>query len=1617
MSEFKKKLGKRVLKIAGRTIAVIVLAFFALVASLYIPAVQDYLVPLVLDRISSPDGMQIEAGHFRLKFPLDLSLADVLVKQKGDTMLMAGSVDVDIALIPLFSGKIDVNKVDLLDVYFKTGAPDSTLYLRAYVDSAVIGSADILLSDSSVDLDRLTLSGGRIDMSVKPDTAPPTPSTPVDWNIHAALLQLRNVDVAVSMASTGDSIAVNLGTLDVSESDVDLSSHNVAVDRIQIRELDASLVTPARPLEQPNVPQYPSLDTIPWTIALTHIDVDSSTATYRKSDAIPRSGFDMDYISVSRLKIAVDSFYNRGPQMRIPIAEVSALERSGIPIDFSGLFEMTSDRLSATGFTIKTTASDIALDAVYGLGNPDPSEAPLNVDMRASVSVADMQKLFPSMREALAQLPLNRRIALSADVSGTLDDIDVKHIQADIPGHLSMALSGHVANLTDPDNIDGKLSITGNLRDPGFVKTAVLDKSTRRSVDIPPMTLSGNVKMRKTLISGCLSAATSSGNLALDASWNGTGDAYYVDLKTEDFPVNAFLPQMGVGRVTAAVGATGRGFDFFSSKTVLDADIDATRVVYNNRDIRDISVKAQLSGGNAEVSVQSRTTAADLRFDASGNLSGHTYHWTVDADIASLDLQAIGMSDSVFNLSTSFSGQASFAPRENVVEADMSIRSLDLIMGTSYFNGRSIDLSLSASDSITKATVINHDLNLVFESPSMPDSVIARLSRTGEIVSDALTHRMIDVTALQHELPQFELAVDVGTDNIVSKYLASGGTTFSHARLKASNDSLINISASIDSLTSGSTHFDRIDFEANQHGKYLRYRAIIDNKPGTMDNFARVQINGYIADDKVSAFLKQQNISGETGYSVGGMIAMTDSTISFKFVPFKPVIGYKEWTVNPDNFIRVNTLHRHIDANLRMESAESSLHLYTEHDSLRHSSGQEDLIAKISNIKISDWIAVNPYAPPMKGDLSADMRFSLDSAAINGSGNVSLRDFTYGKKRVGTLDVGIDLTTRKNGLIYAVTSLTVDGDSVMKANGVLNDSTAVSPFLLDMDLTRFPLSVANPFLQGSATLGGYLTGKMDVTGSLSAPRFDGYLTFDSATAKISMLGTTFRFSDEKIPVDSNMVTFKNYHIYGVNENPLTIDGAVDMRRLSDIGIDLSLNAREWQVVGSEKKKGADVYGKAYLSLDATAKGTLNFLKVDASVTVLPQTNVTYIIPDATSQLTSRSNSDMVKFVNFADTIQVIESDSIIPPSGMALDLTALLNIAQGSTVSVDLSTDGKNKVQLKSQGTLDYSLSYMGDSRFTGRLNINGGFVRYTPPFMSEKLFDFQEGSSVGFNGNMMNPTLNIHAVDKIKANVTQEGQNSRLISFDVALNVTGTLNEMNVAFDLSTTDDVTVQNELQSMSAEQRANQAMNLLLYNVYTGPGTKGNASLSGNPLYSFLESKLNSWVANNVKGVDISFGIDQYDRTIDGSSSTTTSYSYKVSKTLFDDRIKIVVGGNYSTDANSDENLSQNLINDISFEYMLNRSGSMYVRLFRHTGYESILEGEVTQTGVGFVYKRKLRSLRDLFRFGRRKGNIPVLPSQGTIENQGEGPAENQEGPGPGIVVESTTAVKDDHDQKD
>ncbi len=1522
--------------------------------------------------------MTVKVEHLRLKFPLNVDVRGLEVLQKGDTMLIASEAQVNVSVFPLLTGNINASDIELRDIYFKLGTPDSASYIRARVNSVSVKDVALELSNQHVAVDNITVAGGDIKMTLRNDSIPepPTPATPTYWKIVAGQIALGKIDFEMTTVETGDTIRSGLDDFKMINGAIDLGNHTLNVDDIIIDGVAARYIIGTNFDESRVVEELPTdtimSDTIPWAIAIQHLKLDNGKVTYATAGAIPQQGFDTQYIDIDRLIVDVDSFYNRGADMRVPIKELMVSERSGLHLFGAGVFSMNSQSIEADNFNFRTLASTIQVDAEYGLTSVD---APLFVSLRADIDPIDMMTTFPTLKQSIAMLPQHRKIEVNVNASGSLTDLQIENTRLAMRNYFDVQLVGEVRNVLDFNNALGHLAITGDFNDINFIKPTPVEAQLGKTEKMPPLRLAGAVDIASGSVLTNLNAVTAGGDLALDGKCNLQAEGYEIALNAEEFPVGSFLPGLGVNDVTAKIEARGRGVDIFSRRTLLTAKVDAISVDYRGHSLHDMNVNAIIADGVADINLTSDNDVIDGNMTASGNLVGEDYEWSMIGDFRNVNLYALGVMDTISNVATSMSANVKKSAISNDLIAGIELHHVKAVLGNASYGLKDFNVDYIGSDSTSQLYVDNQDMTLKFSAPMLIDSVASNFATAFSLIEPMIESRKLEVDVLQQRLPEFNFEVEAGERNALHDYLLSSGMKFRTLSFNAKNDSIINIAAKVDGFESGTTRLDKVDFVAKQEGPRLNYVLKIDNEPGTIDDLAHVVGSGFIGGDKIMLSLNQQNIQKQTGYKLGAFVEFSDTTMKFRLDPTDPIIGYRQWQVNPDNGITFNTNTYHLDANLLMTNNDSRLHIYTRHDSIQGYKHQENINVDISKIQIAEWITLSPYASPMKGELSADLQFALLPGSLNGEGTVTLADFIYAKRRVGTLDLDFDVATSKSGIMTAKTGLKVDGREVMRATGALNDTTLTEPVKLDFALTRLPMTIANPFLGKSANLSGYLSGNMDIIGSVSEPIFNGYLDFDSATVKLAMLGSTFKFSEEKIPIDSNVIYFNDYSIYGINENPLEINGKVDMRSLSNVKLDLKLLADNMQIVGNDKRRGSDVYGKAFVSVDAKAQGDMNYLNAFAKVSVKEGTNVTYVMPDASTSLASQSTGDMVQFVNFTDTTTTIVGDSL-PSLGMVVNLDALLNVEEGAVIGVDLSANGQDRVQVQSNGSIDFSINPLGDTRATGRLNITGGYVRYSPPLMSEKMFEFRDGSYVALNGNIANPIVNVSAVDVVKANVTQEGQNSRLINFDVILRVNGTLSEMDVAFDLDTNEDVTVRNELQSMSPEQRANQAMNLLLYNMYTGPSTKGNANIAGNPLYSFLSSQVNTWMANNVKFVDVSVGIDQYERTFDGSSSTTTNYSYQVSKSFLDDRFKVRVGGNYSTDVDPDENVSQNLFNDISVEYLINKSGTMYVKLFRHTGYESILEGEVTQTGVGFVYRRKLRALGEMFNRNRSMSKTTV-----------------------------------------
>ena len=1561
---------RKIFKVIALCVLAAVLLLTGTIITLYSPWMQESIRTRLVEKMNSYPGTAMTLDSFSFRFPLRLTLGGLSLVQQNDTIVAASELSASVALLPLLKGEAEVKDLSLSEGRFRMGNPDSAMFMTIAAKEIALRPVKIGLKNMAIYIESGTLDGARVGMVITPDTtASVSPaSDPTEMSIRLGRLSLHDFSYTMRLLPTIDSLGATISNGVLSDGLIDLKSQIVNIKEFSGLGLDVAYIAPdsATIASTPVVTAVDTLASAPWTIQIDSLDFAGSKALYTTRGLSPQPGLDFGYIAVDSLDLKVKNFYNQATTLRLPL-KLKGRERCGVMLDASGEFALDSAAMYLKGFKLTTPTTDLAVDMIMGMGDlmSDPA-IPLKLAVNGGLGVADTRMMFPAYLPYLVTLPAEDQIGVNIDIAGTMGQLDINRLDVAISGCVNINGNGYVGNLTSPDNLMGDITLSGNVINLNRIKNSMLSKDAAKDINIPRMALNGNVKMRSGTIDGRLNVRTGAGKLALDGKWNSRRKDYSASLAVKDFPIETFMPNLGAADVTADLKATGHGYDPFVPTMKADVNLNINSARYEDYTYRDIYLSANIADGKGRATLHSDNPDTRIQLMAEGNLYPQPYDWTVVADGNKVDLHALKFTELESELSFNLSGHANIDMTQNVIGAELTLNDLDFTQPAQVISLSNVIAKLSSNDSITDFSLNNRDLVARFNSPNSLDSLLAHFALTTEVIGKQIEARVFNMEELQTALPRFNLDINSGSNNAITDILASSKMTYRKLNLSAVNDSTLSLDSRILGFMTGTTKIDTIGFGLKQDRELLDFNARVGNRPGTFDDWAHVRLDGCIDHNQLGLRMKQSNIAGKEGFDIGLKADIVDSIATLRLTPLNQIIGYQPWTINEDNFISYTIPTKHLDANLLMTGGSSSLSIQTEH--VEGSHGQEDLKIKIGDIHIADWVSINPFAPPVKGDLSADITLRPVDGNLNGVGEIGINNFFYGKERVATLKVDFDVTTKPGGTLYASSDVYIDGFKTMTLAGALNDTTSTSPYNLDFSMIRFPLATVNPFLPPRmAKLRGVMNGTMQISGDEAAPKFNGYINFDSTAISLNMTGTEYSFNEEQIPVVDNLVSFNQFTIKGVNDNPLFINGTVDISSLASPKIDLTLKADDMQLVNTNRaRKGADIYGKAFISLDSRVHGNMNLLFVNADLRIMPPTNVTYVISDAANAIASQSTGDMVKFVNFTDSAAVIMADSITE-SSMSMILDASLTIENGTTIGVNLSSDGKNRVQLEADGTLNYTMSPVVDGRMTGRLNINNGYVRYSPPLMSEKNFAFDNNSYVAFNGDMMNPTLNVHATDVIKANVTQTGQNSRLVNFDVMLNVTGSLDRMDVSFDLSTEDDMTVANELQSMSPDQRANQAMNMLLYGIYTGPGTKGDASISGNALYSFLESQLNSWAANNIKGVDISFGIDQYDRTVDGSSSQTTSYSYQVSKSLFNDRFKIVIGGNYSTDANADENFSQNLINDISFDYFLNKGHTMYVRIFRHTGYESILEGEITQTGVGFVYRKKLNQLGDMFKF--------------------------------------------------
>ena len=521
-----------------------------------------------------------------------------------------------------------------------------------------------------------------------------------------------------------------------------------------------------------------------------------------------------------------------------------------------------------------------------------------------------------------------------------------------------------------------------------------------------------------------------------------------------------------------------------------------------------------------------------------------------------------------------------------------------------------------------------------------------------------------------------------------------------------------------------------------------------------------------------------------------------------------------------------------------------------------------------------------------------------------------------------------------------------------------------------LSILQLPLEMANPFIpDGMARLCGTLSGELSLAGSSSQPDLEGSFQLDSSQIYIEPANTTIRLDNKSIAIRDNRILFNKYGFYAHGENPFVIDGNIDLGNFSSMYADLKLSAQNMQLLNTKRNKNSLVYGRMFVNLASTIQGSLNALKMRGDLDLLGGTNVTYILQDSPLTVQDRL-SGLVTFTSFdEDTLLVRRPRRASLPLG-GMDMLMTIHIDQAVQVNVDLTPDQSSHVNLEGGGDLSFQYTPMGDMILNGRYTLTSGTFKYALPVIPLKEFNVENGSYIQWNGNPMDPILNITATERIRTSVAADEQSSRMVNFDVGIELTQRLENLGLKFILEAPEDAAMQEELARMGEEERAKQAVSMLVTGMYLGGGTTtGKANLDmGAALNSFLQNEINN-LAGSLKGVDLNFGMESYDE--DGDGSKRTDYSFRFAKRFYNDRIRIVLGGRISTGADINQGQAQPFIDNVSIEYRLDPSGTRYVKIFHNKDYESLLEGELTETGAGIVLHKKMQHMRELFIFKKNK----------------------------------------------
>jgi translocation and assembly module TamB len=1397
--------------------------------------------------------------------------------------------------------------------------------------------------------------------------------------------------------------AIQLGNFHLKADSLDLGKLHFRLKQISLDQTAASVhfgkLTTVKTQKKTPVKDT-AAHSVFWTIDIASFQMDSTRLQYDNDNKLAiKKGMDYNHLQVQHLRVHTNNLHADPSNYRAVIAGISFEEKSGFWLkNLSAQLDYNAQGASLKNLLIQTSHSEIRNQTFIKYRSLDDlKKHPGNIETnlvfdKARIAVKDILIFVPNLEGPLKGNQ-DAVLRLNGKLDGYLKDLHIPYLEIDGVGNTSLAASGRIKGLPDAKNAYYDINITRLKTSRTDLFRFIPPRSIPDNLRIPEnIALNGKFTGTTSRFFSNLHVVTSNGNADIHGTLDLNRKTYDLIVNTQSMDLGYILKQDSLlGKITLEATAKGSGFDPKKMNSVFHVNV--MDVGFKSYQYKGLKLDANLHNGNGTIISSMTDPNISYQLNADAGFLGKYPSVKIKLQLDTINLQALNLVKDSLQM-------------HMILDADFTSTDPDALQGRLYLN----DIRLTQGTLFLRTDSVS----LIAQHADTGQAIhlrseLADIDWTGRYkltqVSASLQHFInnyykIPVSKTDSTEPEkWQIALHIKNSPLLLALMPSlnGTDSLTGNIFFNSAEKDLNLALHSDKIQVNQQIIQQLNITANTKGPQLNYNISVAGMAQKGFQIYQSSVYGSLANDKLSATLLLKDKKLKKRYQLSGNLSQVNNGIKFIFNPDSLLLNYEPWKIPADNFVRYDSSGM-IIRNLHLAHHTESLAINSQGETAK---SPLDLV--FSNFKIR---TITQFA-------------EQDSLLVDGSinGKAEIKDlFT---KPLFTSDIKIDsLSFKKDTLGTLVIQLDNKELNAYTAHITLkgheNDVQVDGKYFsgeskMDMNILLNQLNLASfkgVVLSQVSNMHGYLKGNLHASGNLDKPLLKGSLYFKDAEITPVITGETIKLSNDVINFDEGGFDFDMFTMVDSAGNKATLDGNVFTKDYKDYQFDVTFSAKNFRAINAPKAPDRMFYGKLNLNADIDVTGDMTLPRVTSYVRVNKNTDFYVILPSDNPEVVDRQG-----VVIFVDKNRKVDSARLknmldsLAAHAMLKGIDVAVTIETDSSAQFTLIIDERNGDALTMRGRAELAggIDKSGKLSLTGNYELVNGSYNLTLSLLHRN-FIIQRGSVITWTGDPRAANIDITAIytvntapidllqQQISENSVDATRYKQRLPFQVKLNMTGELLKPIIKFDIALPDNLLaywpdVDTKLVQMRTDEAEvnKQVFALLLLGRFvqenpfasSGGGTDAG-SIARQSASKILSDQLNQLAVSLIKGVDVNFDLNSGQDYSSGTAYSQTDLTVKVSKGLFDERIRVTVGSDFQLEQTNPGQNTTNLAGDVSVDYRLSKDGRYMVRVYRKDQYESVVQAQVIETGLSFILTLDYNKFRELFE-NKKEKLAPPLPS--------------------------------------